>query len=113
MARKYNAKKVTQDGYTFDSKSEYARYQELRLLQQACVISHLVVHPKYMLQDAFIDDVTGEKHRAITYEADFGYREDGKEVVEDVKGFSTDVFKIKWKMFRKQYPGIDARIVKV
>jgi hypothetical protein len=65
-----------------------------------------------MLQDAFIDDVTGEKHRAITYEADFGYREDGKEVVEDVKGFSTDVFKIKWKMFRKMHPSLDARIVK-
>lgn len=110
---KYNAKKVSKDGYTFDSISEYKRYAQLYIMQKAGAISDLVVHPVFELQGAFKDDMTGETHRAITYEGDFGYTENGVEVVEDVKGFETDVFKMKWKMFRKQYPGLDARKVKV
>jgi len=34
----------------------------------------------------------GKKHQAITYHADFTYTENGREVVEDVKGFSKENF---------------------
>lgn len=109
---KYNARKAYADGYTFDSIQEYYRYQDLCLMQQAGEISNLKVHPVFMLQESFKDDLTGKRHRAITYEADFQYTENGITVVEDVKGVETDIFRLKWKMFRKMYPGIDARIIK-
>ncbi len=109
---KYNAKKVHADGYTFDSIQEYYRYQDLCLMEKAGAISNLVVHPVYLLQENFKDAATGKRHRAITYEADFQYTEKGMTVVEDVKGVETDIFKLKWKMFRKMHPGLDARIIK-
>ena len=109
---KYNAKKVHADGYVFDSIQEYYRYQDLCLMEKAGAISNLVVHPVYLLQEAFKDAATGKRHRAITYEADFSYTENGAMVAEDVKGKTTDMFRLKWKMFRKLHPGLDARIIK-
>ena len=81
-------------------------------MQDAGAISNLVVHPTFILQDGFMDALTGERHRAITYEGDFQYTENGVTVVEDVKGKATDIFRLKWKMFRKIYPEIEARIIK-
>lgn len=109
---KYNARKVHEDGYTFDSIQECYRYRDLVLMEKAGAISNLVVHPVFLLQENFKDAATGKRHRAITYEGDFQYIENGATVVEDVKGKSTDMFRLKWKMFRKLYPNLDARIVK-
>ena len=109
---KYNAKKVHAEGYIFDSLMEYERYKELMLMEKAGAISHLVVHPVFLLQENFKDAATGERHRAIKYEGDFQYTENGATILEDVKGKSTDLFRLKWKMFRKLYPNLDARIVK-
>lgn len=115
MARrngKYNARKVKADGYTFDSRAEYARYCELKLLLAARVIADLSVHPRYTLQEAFTDG-TGRRQRAVTYEADFTYidGETGGFVVEDVKGVQTPVFKLKWKLLMYRYRAWDFRIV--
>jgi hypothetical protein len=38
-----------------------------------------------------------------TYVADFKYLENGKEVVEDVKGFKTPVYKLKKKLVEAIY----------
>ena len=40
----------------------------------------------------------GETVRPITYKADFVYLQDGKNVIEDVKGVRTDKYKLKYKM---------------
>lgn len=101
VASKYHAKKVTIDGHTFDSTKEADRYCELKLLEKAKVISGLEIQPEYMLQEPFSCDGGWEK--AITYRADFRYKENGKTIVEDVKGFKTDVYKIKRKLFLKRY----------
>lgn len=98
---KYNAKRVTVDGHTFDSRKEAERYCELKMLEKAHVIKGLDIHPVYMLQEHFKHD--GRWERAITYEADFRYIEEGKVIVEDVKGMKTDVYKIKRKLFLKRY----------
>lgn len=103
---------IKRDGYTFDSKAEARRWDELLLLEQGGAISGLVVHPMYELQAAFTD-ASGKRHRAISYEGDFGYTERGRAVVEDVKGHRTEVFKLKEKMFRYRYPAIELRIVEV
>ena len=73
-------------------------------------ISGLRVHPVFELQSSFQHGKF--KFRRITYEADFEYYEKRKHVVEDVKGFSTAVFKLKHKLFVYKYPNIDFRIVK-
>ena len=113
VSHKYNAKATTYNGYRFDSLAEAQRYGELRLLQQAGEIRHLLVHPVYVLQESFTDR-DGKKVQPIRYEADFKYVEipSGLWVVEDVKGIETPVFKIKAKMFKKLYPHMELRVIK-
>lgn len=111
MANKYNAVKQTIDGYTFDSRVEAHRYTELLLAREAGIIRSLSVHPVFELQPAFVDS-SGKKQRAINYEADFVYIEDGKQIVEDIKGFATQAFKLKAKMFMYRYPKLELRIIK-
>lgn len=105
MARrnKYNAKKTIVDGHPFDSKREAQRYCELKLFLKAGEIRNLVLQPRFLLQEEFIDK-NGVKHRKIEYVADFLYIDkDDKAIVEDVKGVLTEVYKIKKKMFLKIY----------
>ena len=108
---KYNARKTSIDGITFDSQREASRYEELKLMKLAGEIQELQLQPEFLLQEAFTDN-KGKRRKAIIYKADFQYIEDGTVVVEDVKGVQTDVFKLKMKLFLKQYPGIDFRIIK-
>jgi hypothetical protein len=86
------------DGYTFDSKMEARRYQELRLLEKARQIFGLAVHERFSL------DIHGV--HICDYEADFCYwtklkPDQGVQyVVEDVKGHRTDVFILKKKLMK-------------
>ena len=98
---KYGAHRTEIDGILFDSKREAARYQELKILEKAGEIKDLVRQPVFTLQEAFMCD--GKKERSITYRADFMYEENGRTIVEDVKGMKTDVYKIKRKLFLYQY----------
>ena len=99
---KFNAKQIKVGGLTFDSRKEFRRYGELRLMERAGEIMDLVFHPRYSL------DYNG--HHITTYEADFSYKETKGlvNVVEDVKGFKTDVYKLKKKLM-KAIHGIEVR----
>ena len=93
MGSKYNNRKMTApDGQKFDSVKEYHRWGCLRLLERAGAIKDLKRQVKYELIPRIGDQ------RACTYIADFTYMEDGKLVVEDVKGIKTDAYKIKKKL---------------
>ena len=95
MMNKYGAKKITDPatGFVFDSKAEFIRWCELRLLERAGKISDLQRQVKYEL----IPKQKGE--RACTYLADFVYKDsDGNTVVEDTKGVRTDAYRIKRKL---------------
>ncbi len=108
---KYNNKKITVDGQTFDSKKEANRYQELLLLEKAGVIKDLRMQVKFTLIPAQRDEATGKVvERECSYKADFVYDEDGKTVVEDVKGFRTKEYIIKRKLMMWRY-GIRIREV--
>lgn len=109
---KYGNKRVQEDGYSFDSKAECARYYQLKLMQRAGEISALHVHPSYELQPAF-KDRDGIRQRAICYEADFAYIEGEDRIVEDVKGHETKDYKIKAKLFRYRYSALVYRVLKV
>lgn len=89
------------DGITFDSRKEADRYLVLKGMEEDGAIEDLRRQVRYELVPAF--DVDGRHYRPVYYVADFVYVEDGKEVVEDVKGMRTDVYKLKSKLFAKRY----------
>ncbi len=107
---KYRNKKVQVDMYVFDSIAESKRYKELKLLLKVGKISDLKLQPRFLLQDSFKKN--GKTFRKIEYVADFQYIENGKTIVEDVKGIQTDVFKLKHKIFERVYPDLELRIIK-
>lgn len=98
---KYHAKKTTVDGITFDSRREADRYLVLKGMEEDGAIEDLRRQVRYELVPAF--DVDDRHYRPIYYVADFVYREGGREVVEDVKGMMTDVYKLKSKLFARRY----------
>lgn len=98
---KYHARKTTVDGITFDSKREACRYLALKGMEAEGTIEGLRRQVRYELIPAF--DVDGRHYRPVYYVADFVYVEDGKEIVEDVKGMRTDVYRLKSKLFARRY----------
>lgn len=107
---KYFNKKTQVGMYVFDSIAESKRYKELALLEQEGQIKGLKLQPKFLLQEGFKKN--GKTYRKIEYIADFMYIENGKVIIEDVKGMETDVFKLKRKLFEYKYPGFELKIVK-
>lgn len=113
---KYHAQKITVDGQTFDSKKEYGRWCELKLLERAGKISGLRRQVCFELIPAQYETVErygktgrlpdGKKcvEHAVNYVADFVYTENGKMVVEDVKGCKARnayyIYSLKRKMMR-------------
>lgn len=112
---KYKAHKVVVNGIKFDSKKEAKRYKDLLLLEQAGTIKDLQRQVKYALIPAqYAPDIIGKRgghkrgkllERECSYVADFVYTdtESGQTVVEDVKGFRTEVYKIKKKLLLERY----------
>ncbi|UVX34610.1 MAG: protein of unknown function (DUF1064) [Namikivirus tsukuho] len=98
---KYHARRTTVDGVTFDSKREADRYLVLKSMEEDGTIEDLRRQVRYELIPAF--DVDGKHFRPIFYVADFVYVEGGREVVEDVKGMRTDVYRLKSKLFARRY----------
>ena len=108
---KYNARKAEIDGHVFDSITEANRYQELLLLERAGEIIELKLQPEFVLLPAYTDN-KGKRQRSVMYRGDFQYFENGQQVVEDVKGFETPVYKLKRKLFLYSFPEIDFREVR-
>ena len=112
LTHKYNAKKTTVDGITFDSRKEAERYKELKALELVGKIDMLELQPRFVLMEGFRYE--GKAIRKIEYVADFLYRDLStlELVVEDVKGVKTDVYKLKKKLFLKHY-GNEYKFVEV
>lgn len=106
---KYHAKKTELDGITFDSKKEANRYAELKLLERSGAIHNLQRQVRYELIPAQKKDGKTVE-RACHYIADFVYEENGKTVVEDVKGYRTKEYVLKRKLML-QVHGIEVREV--
>ena len=104
---KYFNKKVIVNGIKFDSKKEAKRFQELMILKKAGLIKELELQKIFELQPKYTNN-KGEHIRAITYKADFFYYDNHLKqyIVEDTKGFKTDVYKLKKKLFEYQYPNL-------
>ena len=100
---KYNAKPVHDiaTGRSFDSKAEFARWNQLELLQRAGHISALVLHPKIIL---IAKD--GDKPE-IAWHPDYQYTESGRTVWEDSKARPQDAREtLLFKLWRHAGPGL-------
>ena len=96
---KYNARKTTVCGHTFDSKREGDVYLELLAKQRSGEIVRIAFQPQYTLLEAFTDN-EGKKQRAITYTADFFVTyADGRSEVIEVKGVRTRDYLLRKKLF--------------
>jgi hypothetical protein len=95
---KYRNEKAEADGIVFASKREARRYRELRLEEKAGRISDLRLQVRYPLT------VNGQI--VCYYLADFVYRRDGQETVEDVKSEHTKripVYRLKKRLMSAIY----------
>ena len=91
-----------------DSKKEYKRELELKLLEKAGLIKNLQKQVTFELQEAFVDSY-GKDEREIFYKADFVYLclETNRLICEDVKSAMTaklPVYIMKRKLFKTKYP---------
>ena len=104
---KFRNKKVELDGHVFDSQAEAKHYlHTLKPRLDAGEISHLEIHPRIRCE------INGRK--ICDYLADFRYLDSsqngpagqvGCQVIEDVKGYKTDVYRLKKKLVEALYPG--------
>lgn len=106
---KYGNKKVEVNGIVFDSKKEARRWLELDMLAKAGEIQNLQRQvPFLLIPSQSVDGKVVE--RAVSYVADFVYKQDGKTVVEDTKGHKTKDYILKRKMLLFFY-GVQIREV--
>lgn len=96
FARNYGAKSV--DG--FPSKLEKAVYDLLKLREITGEIEDIKRQETVVLQD-------GPQNMRITWRVDFSFIDvkTGKKVYAEAKGYPTEVYALKLKMFRKNPPG--------
>lgn len=107
---KYHSRKITRDGETFDSIKEYNRWKELKLLERTGEITELQRQVKFKLIPTQREPCSEMNKNGIfkkgkvlerecSYIADFTYKNRlGFQVVEDVKGYKTEAYRIKKKM---------------
>lgn len=95
--RKYGNKKVQYDGYVFDSIAEKNYY----LLHKNN--KNMKMQVKFPLTDTMRFE--GKTIRKMTYTPDFVFYDDEGNItrVVDVKGFATNEFKVKAKVFMSKY----------
>ena len=106
----------TKDGIVFDSKKEMNRYCVLKILERAGDIQNLQLQVKFKLSPAvWFDSVrqifcfTKENKNCVSierqkhYVADFVYFKNGRQVIEDSKGFKTTAYKKKKRLMKKLY----------
>jgi len=131
-----NAKRTVIDGIIFASRMEARRYVELKKLKAAGIVIKIECQPLFLLQPAYrkccgikydaemspflfkkgICECCGKKMpvvKAINYRADFRVTyADGHREVEEVKGYSQEVWKLKKKIFEFRYPEITLKVIK-
>ena len=96
---KYKSVPTQLDGITFHSRKEARRYADLQLLQRAGQIRDLEIQPRFVVAKGFSRN--GRKYRERAYVADFRYFDEIKKrtVVEDVKGYRTQLYILKRHLF--------------
>ncbi|MEN6622183.1 MAG: DUF1064 domain-containing protein [Smithella sp.] len=104
---KYQSVECIVDGITFQSRLEGRRYAELKRIEMDGAIHDLELQPKFLIQDTVVDPYTHKKLLPIHYIGDFMYVDlNGQKICEEIKGFFSDVAKLKFKLVIPRYPEI-------
>lgn len=107
--KRYRNEPVAVDGEKFASKKQYARWCQLKMLEQAGKVSNLQREVPFELAPGVT--LSGKRKPSLRYYADAVYEEDGVTVVEDTKSDITrrdPVYRIK-KHLMKSVLGIEIR----
>lgn len=120
---KYGNKKITVNGKTYASHKEYERACELQLMEKAGLVTDLQeqvpfllipaqyeTYPRYGKKGQPLKDGRKCVEQSCVYIADFVYKANGLEIVEDAKGKRTADYIIKRKLMLYNY-GIRIREV--
>lgn len=96
-AGRYGVKRVEVDGIMFDPAIEGRRFRILKGDEALGLIADLRMQVAYPYEE--------NGRHCFTYKSDFNYVlvATGEEVVEDVKGMKTDVYKLKKKLVEARY----------
>lgn len=90
---KYNSRKTVVDGIKFDSAKEANRYKELIILRRDGEITHFLMQVPFLLDGG------------VVYKLDFLiFWTYAPPTYEDVKGFKTQIYRLKKKMVEAKYP---------
>ena len=102
MRFKYGNKKIKTEEGVFDSKKEYKRWQDLKILEQCGEISHLT-----RIRKECTFALHGQDGSIVArYIADAVYKENGQMIAEDTKSPITKknpVYRIKRKLLIAEY----------
>lgn len=93
-------------GHNHDSYTEAVRCNQLNEMLQSGKISDLRYQVRYQLIPKFPKRGEMTAEQAVFYIADFVYKEEGTEIVEDLKSTWTakdGVYKLKKKLFKSLY----------
>lgn len=89
---KYNVKKTSIDGHSFDSLKEANYYEELKLRLRVGEIRGFCIQPTFILAPN------------LKYKADFiVFNNDGTSEIIDVKGMKTKEYIVKKKVFEDKF----------
>lgn len=92
------------DGVRFHSIKEANRFIELQYLEKANEISELKRQIRF--------DLKVNENKVCAIIVDHTYlNKDKVQVIEDVKGYATDVWKLKWKLIKALYPNYIYEVV--
>lgn len=107
---KYKNKKVVIDGIIFASRTESEYYLALKEEEKNGIILSIEVQPRFILQETFKKG--GKTFRQIEYVSDFKVvGKDGSIRIIEIKGFETDIWKLKQKLFEYKYPDLHIEVI--
>lgn len=111
----YFARKTTCNyGHSHASRAEANRCHLLHIRQRAGEIKDLEIEPQFWFVIAG-QQVKHENGRRVGYKPDFGYTENGREVVEEIKAKNLHLARdvpLRMALFRHLFPAIELRVVK-
>lgn len=86
-------------------------YQQLKLMERQGLIKDIKLQTRFELQPKYKKN--NKTIRAINYIADFTYFDvnKGKTIIVDTKGYRTEVYKLKKKIFEYKYPDLEIKEV--
>ena len=114
MSNKFYARKTPcNQNHMHASMKEAQRCNDLHILLRKGEIEALEIEPQFW----FVIDGVQVKHangRRAGFKPDFRYRENGRCIVEDVKGGKatrTEAFNLRWALARTLWPQFEWRLV--